>query len=207
MKSLKISSELPIAADVALIHAAERLFARHGIEAVSLRQVNSEAKQKNIAAAHYYFGSKDGLVVAVLQHRWPRLDEKRRVLFQRTQQQKDLKSCLECIILPLAEELAPRPEGNSYVRFIQHYERYSGNYDLAQQLSPTGVEIYRCIEKLLHHLPKKIRAMRMEYFISIIQSVLATAEHKLEKGELSYRDVPMIASNLIEMVTGALNAG
>lgn len=49
-----------------LIQAALRLFARHGLEAVSLRQVIAEAQQSNQSAVQYYFGGKDGLITAVL---------------------------------------------------------------------------------------------------------------------------------------------
>ena len=42
-----------------LILAAERLFSEFGIDAVSLRQINAAAGQRNSSAAHYQFGSKD----------------------------------------------------------------------------------------------------------------------------------------------------
>ena len=48
-----------------IINAAERLFIRDGIEATSLRAVTREAGV-NVAAIHYYFGSRDELLRAVL---------------------------------------------------------------------------------------------------------------------------------------------
>lgn len=51
-----------------LILAALSLFAQHGIEAVSIRQIIIKAGQSNESAVHYHFGNKDGLVVAVLDH-------------------------------------------------------------------------------------------------------------------------------------------
>ncbi|WP_037370614.1 TetR/AcrR family transcriptional regulator [Amycolatopsis orientalis] len=51
-----------------LIAAAERLFAEHGVGAVSLRTV-MQAAQTNVAAIHYHFGSKEGLLDAVLRSR------------------------------------------------------------------------------------------------------------------------------------------
>ena len=38
-----------------ILNAAEKLFAEHGIEAVSLRSIISEA-DVNLAAIHYHFG-------------------------------------------------------------------------------------------------------------------------------------------------------
>ena len=49
-----------------LILAAERLFSEFGIDAVSLRQINAAAGQRNSSAAHYHFGSKDALIAATL---------------------------------------------------------------------------------------------------------------------------------------------
>lgn len=50
----------------ALIDAALELFAAHGIDEVSIRQVNAAA-DRALAAVHYHFGSKAGLVDAVVQ--------------------------------------------------------------------------------------------------------------------------------------------
>jgi AcrR family transcriptional regulator len=51
-----------------LIDVAERLFADHGFDAVSLRQITSEA-EANLAAVNYHFGSKEELTMAVVK-RW-----------------------------------------------------------------------------------------------------------------------------------------
>ena len=51
-----------------LLDTAEELFAVNGIDAVSLRQLTSEAGA-NLAAVHYHFGSKRDLVLAVFKRR------------------------------------------------------------------------------------------------------------------------------------------
>jgi len=48
-----------------LVEAAEKLFAEKGFEAVSVRDITKEAGA-NVAAVNYHFGSRDGLVVAVM---------------------------------------------------------------------------------------------------------------------------------------------
>ena len=47
-----------------LLQTAEALFARKGIDAVSLNEINKAARQRNTSAMHYHFGSKEGLVQA-----------------------------------------------------------------------------------------------------------------------------------------------
>jgi len=51
-----------------ILDTAERLFAEHGIDAVSLRTIISEAGV-NLAAIHYHYGSKDSLVKEVFARR------------------------------------------------------------------------------------------------------------------------------------------
>jgi AcrR family transcriptional regulator len=51
-----------------LIDAAERLFLQHGYDDVSVRTINAEAGL-NPGAVHYHFGSKRGLVAALLEDR------------------------------------------------------------------------------------------------------------------------------------------
>ena len=59
-----------------ILDTAERLFAEHGIDAVSLRTLTSEARV-NLAAVHYHFGSKEALVTAVFDRRVDRLNRER----------------------------------------------------------------------------------------------------------------------------------
>lgn len=49
-----------------IIEAALRLFDRHGLEAVSTRQIIAEAGQSNQSVIHYYFGGRDGLIEATM---------------------------------------------------------------------------------------------------------------------------------------------
>lgn len=49
-----------------IIDAALRLFDRHGLEAVSTRQIIAEAGQSNQSVIHYYFGGRDGLIEATM---------------------------------------------------------------------------------------------------------------------------------------------
>jgi len=192
--------------DIALILAAERLFACHGIEGVALRQINQAANQKNMSAAHYHFGSREGLVEAVLTHRLPALDARRRDLLSRTGTRRDLRFFLEAFILSLAEELRPRPEGNHYIRFMQQYERYRGTYDFARSLTPAGIAIYEGIEGLIAYLPEAVRRLRIGYLINMIHAVLAGVEERMGRGELAFGDVALIASNCIDMLSAALTA-
>jgi AcrR family transcriptional regulator len=49
----------------------------HGIEGVSLREIATEAGQRNNSAVHYHFGDKQGLVDTLLSDRFTKVDRLR----------------------------------------------------------------------------------------------------------------------------------
>ncbi len=49
-----------------LIDAATRAFAEHGVHNASLLEITRQAGQRNRGAVHYHFGSREGMLVAVL---------------------------------------------------------------------------------------------------------------------------------------------
>src|SRR5579863_875521 len=51
-----------------LLDSAERLFATHGLDAVSVRDI-TEAAGANTAAIHYHFGNKQDLIAAIVERR------------------------------------------------------------------------------------------------------------------------------------------
>jgi AcrR family transcriptional regulator len=157
-------------------------------------------------AAHYHFGSREGLVRAVLMYRWPDLDRRRAAMLAERAGTRDLRFYLEAFILPLVEQLEPREEGNYYIRFMQQYERFRSDYSFARQVTPASVEIYDHVERLIGYLPAEVRRLRIGYLINMIHSVLATVEERLGKGEIARGEIALIGANLIDTCAGALTA-
>ena len=60
----------------ALLDAAERLFAEHGVAETSVRAITAAAGA-NVAAVNYYFGSREGLIEQLLARRLKPLNEVR----------------------------------------------------------------------------------------------------------------------------------
>ena len=52
---------------LALMRAAEQLFAQQGVDRVSLREIAIAAGQRNVSAATYHFGSKRELIETILE--------------------------------------------------------------------------------------------------------------------------------------------
>ncbi|MFD0068512.1 TetR/AcrR family transcriptional regulator [Streptomyces sp. NPDC056690] len=102
-----------------LLDAAERLFLEHGYERVSVRAVNAAAGM-NPAALHYHFGSKEGLVVALLQSRLgPLWADRLAGLTQRrdTGWTPGVAELVDAVVRPL-DELAAHPEGRMLLHLL-----------------------------------------------------------------------------------------
>lgn len=197
-----------------LILAAEQLFAERGIEAVSLREINIAAGQRNSGAAHYHFGSKDGLVEAVFQYRHAGTYERRRQLADRLETDgaaADLHRLVEALVLPLAEEIANDASGSLYVRFLQRvqddsaaggFARFVGKVDEAQ------VRIERLLRRALAHLPRKLLDQRLILMADHIVHALASRERRQTRRGKSAATASnaLFVANLIDTCVGALSA-
>ncbi len=64
-----------------ILDAAEKLFAKHGFDATSLRAIIASAGV-NLAAIHYHFRSKEGLIRAVIERRFAPLNDDRLKLLE-----------------------------------------------------------------------------------------------------------------------------
>lgn len=104
-----------------LIDVAERLFAEFGVESVSLRTVGIEAGQRNNSAAQYHFGSKDGLIAAIIEARSADVDARRAELvaaLRASPAPPTVPRLIDLLILPLAETITASRERTWYLRFL-----------------------------------------------------------------------------------------
>jgi AcrR family transcriptional regulator len=190
-----------------LVLAAERLFALHGIDGVSLRQVAAEAGSANNSAVHYHFGSKDALVAAIFEHRLPQIVRERRLLATRGAPH-DLRSRLEAHYLPVLT-LAEATD-NHYVSFVgqlQRAERASGRQliPLPEDGQRSNEEFRADLDELLDHVQQPLRRMR----ILDAQSLCLHAAADREWAVASGGDTPpfeLFVSSLLDGITGFLSA-
>jgi AcrR family transcriptional regulator len=112
----------------ALIAAGERLFAERGLHGVSLREIGLAAGQRNNNVTQYHFGSKEGLVTAIFEHRSAAVNERRLQLLEGSTASAgtDIRTLIAAFFLPLAEQIE---SGNSYVAFLARL-RTDGQYEI-----------------------------------------------------------------------------
>ncbi|MGW0040867.1 TetR/AcrR family transcriptional regulator [Rhodococcus sp. NPDC003348] len=100
-----------------MIDAAEELIAERGIAAMTLRQVHTMSGQSNRVAAQYHFGSKAGLVAAVVDRRMATINERRREMLHRNSSRTTIRTLVEALVLPFAQETVFH-ENSYYARFL-----------------------------------------------------------------------------------------
>ena len=96
-----------------LLRTALRLFAAHGIEAVTLGDINTGAEQRNNSAAQYHFGGKEQLLGEIVRVHGARLARRRAALVGELCATPDptLRDVMRALVQPLAEAAADDEHG------------------------------------------------------------------------------------------------
>ncbi len=188
-----------------LIQAAERLFAERGVEAVSLREINREADQRNTTALQYHFEDRDGLVHAILAKHEVAIEASRHALLDQIEQdrQVDLHRLASALVLPAAEKLSDRDGGRAYLRIVaQLINRHIARADpIAREDSASSLNRWRTMVEpemsplAVDPLHSRFTARRI-MFIELARR----AESPRRK------DDRLFASHLIDLVTAILDA-
>ncbi len=160
-----------------ILAAAETLFAEHGFDGTSLRQVTSAAGV-NLAAVNYHFGSKDQLIHKILHRQLDELNAERSKSLEILQQKpgRHLEDVLSAFIRPPLAMTFKRSDGNIFVRVMvgAYLDR---NADLRRFLSSQyGNVMERFIAefaRLLPHLDQKTLIWRLDLVIGALTYVMA----------------------------------
>lgn len=105
----------------ALLLAGEELMGWQGIDAVSVRDINARAGQKNTSAIRYHFKNKAGLIEAILNQRMSHLDSVRRDLFDSLMREGAAPGMAELVhaqVWPLIDATLNQPEWKNYILFL-----------------------------------------------------------------------------------------
>lgn len=149
-----------------LILAAEKLFARGGIEGVSLREIAAAAGQGNHHAVQYHFGSREGLVQAIFDYRMRQMENRRAEMLKAAESAgllEDARTIVEIIFLPQLE--LPGQHGNhSYANFLCQYllrTETAEFADFGSELPPNIDRALRLLRARLAFLPDRIAQRRL----------------------------------------------
>ena len=179
-----------------MIAAAERIVAERGLTAMSLRVVQQESGQRNKSAAQYHFGSRDGLIEAVLATRMSAVNARRRAMLDAidgapageqaigaAQGESALRPLVEALVRPVAEQTVALPE-SCWARFVVQ----AGNDPAVAEVVRRRVEgePYRELgERLVDAMtdvPGPLRRLRVERAVGVVFASLAAGEQARDRG-------------------------
>lgn len=175
-----------------------------------LRDIAAAAGQRNNSAIQYHFGSRDGLIEAVVEFRLATLEVRRlELLAERAGSGRPpgLHGLLEALVVPMFE-LGERHGIRHYARFLEQIHPHPAVSDAAN-LDSAGRTSVRVImlglDRELTTLPPRLRVRRLRALTTMIFALLADHERAAEAGATRAADAHAWAE-IIDMLAGALAA-
>ena len=156
-----------------LLDVAERLFAERGIDAVSLNSIARGARQLNASVMQYHFGSKGGVIEAILDRRMAEINRRRDARVARidpSERREALRRVAEAMVLPFAEHLSDEG-GSRYLRFVAQvtfnadrsvFEMVRGRHDSAVR------RIAELVQEVRSDLPPEVVRHRLALATNLV---------------------------------------
>ncbi|MDC0675689.1 TetR/AcrR family transcriptional regulator [Nannocystis radixulma] len=189
-----------------LLLTAERLFAEHGVEAVSNRQVSEAAGQLNNSAVGYHFGSKEDLVVAMLRRHAEPIEQRRTEMLAEIAGSTELRDWVACLVRPPIEHLASLGVPSWYARCIAQVTTHPSFRKLLFDETFTSRSMqqgHRGMFRLVPRLPERVRQERNDMGRLMVVHICAERERALHEGTAPRRSTwESTASALVDALVG-----
>ena len=167
--------EQDAATKAAVLVAAERLFALHGFQSVSVRDITAEAGV-NLASVNYHFGSKDALLFEIFRRRTAELNRERaRMLHEAAARhggKPPVRAILTALFAPPLRWSSPDHERRIAVQFIIR-ARSEGTEAMREVLSTDVSHLRRFADALitaLPDLPSEVVYWRMHFALGMLHN-------------------------------------
>ena len=194
-------------------NAAQALFAERGLDGVTVRQIVAAAGQKNMAALHYYFGTKEDLVRELIVDAARLMDGRRNDLLDAAEAEGGPHALREVIAI-IVDSIVVAPDharARTYMRFVaQIVATRRDLFDGAiGQRWNTGYQ--RClahIRRLSPDLPRAVLNQRLLFLGIYLFNVLAAREGAAAHGPEPhpYWQSPQLLAGLIDSACGLVEA-
>ena len=164
---------------------ARRMFARQGVDGVTVRDIAHGAGQKNHGAVGYHFGSKEALVREIVEDGAAIIDDRRNLQLDALEAKGGPRSTREIVELMVRSAIDLDESGtgeDSYIRFITmlgmtHRELFMDVLD-----GRWNVGYQRCLKHLRRLMPEMSNEMKNQRFVfmgTYLSSVISLREAAL----------------------------
>ena len=172
-----------------LVSIAERLFAERGIEGVSLSDINKAAGQRNKNATSYHFGSKDGLLQAILDKHEPGIATRRNALLDQLELRgsPSVRDVVRALMYPMADKMFDPDGGKDFIRLdaqLVAMHTLSVQNLRASTLNLGQVDrLRRALLEVLQGLPESVAQQRLHLAAVLLLHGLADHSRMLDASE------------------------
>ena len=196
-----------------ILREAIAQFAYKGTELTTIRDI-TEATKVNLAAVNYYFGSKDGLLRAVLDAVLGPLNQARaeRLAAAQTRWQPQpipLEALLDALLQPMVKTAKTADGGRIVVRLLQHLRatpEHQVTRLLASQFDEVAHRFVDAFSRTLPHLSRAEIFWRYEFARGAAMHVLTDADPRsgrlalLSQGQCDTSDDDKVLEHLLAFV-------
>ena len=207
-------SEDQAATKAAVFAAAERLFAVHGFQNVSVRDITAAAGV-NLASVNYHFGSKDALLFEIFRRRTSELNRERARMLHEAAGRHDgkppVREILEALFAPPLRWADPSGDRQVSVQFIIR-ARSEGTEEIREVLQNDVSHLERFAEALKtacpHMAPESVY-WRLHFCLGMVHNnrfVEFDRLHHLSGGTTREGDVSALLTRMLDFAEAGFSA-
>ncbi len=194
----------------AILLAAEKLFARDGYHAVSIRQIAAEADVPP-ALVGYYYGAKHELFHAIFAHWQSTIDQRLALLaevFAGGAEPPTLHRVVQAFVEPVLA-LRASPEGEYYAMLVARelaYRTPGTDRVLAEMFDPMAHAFIDALHRLRPHQPRARAAWAYQFAMgALLHHLVDYRVQRLSHGQNQPNDAAA-APLLIDFITAGIEA-
>ena len=191
-----------------LIRAAEEIFAAQGTDGAQLRDIVRLAGQSNPSAVQYHFGSRAGLLDAVMAGRQARTEAVVAPLLDELAPDCGIRELLTALVTAEAS-LLDDDRGRRCLRISAQLSHETGLRTGRLHPALDGTAYGRLIGRIgdrLGALPPPVRLERMDLALTLLGAALADRARQALDGVRPLTDRQFFLADLVETTTAFLNA-
>jgi AcrR family transcriptional regulator len=200
-----------------ILDQAETLFATQGYKATSLRQITAAARA-NLAAVSYHFGSKEGLVAAVIVRRLAPLNEMRRERLEKIlgrAEAEGRRPATHEILLAFIEPTMRLPESAAgATNFVTLIGRALADTDQTarqiffQHMGPVIQQFYDALALALPTLAPDVLYWRVNFLIGALSHTMRAIDKcPLPMASAKPKDARQLVDLLLPFLCAGMEAG
>ncbi len=179
----------------------------HGVEGVTLTQIQEAAGQRNASALHYHFKSRDGLLAAVFERHVPTIRARRQELLDEALASSALRPVAAALVLPVGELIAGGWRDRAFVRVAADLLSGTSRAELTWLIGDSAVVEATELFRDRAALPAPVEPVRVQVAGSMVVHTAADYARRHDtRGRKRVHDPELFLENLVDMWIGAMTA-